>query len=110
MSLLYVAPEWLDRVHALEHHDRNRQGADEPYWDHVGAMTLQGYPTELMAGARKLDAGGRPNPVLVPTLARALDMVTARPKPQTENRKPLARLNAGVDESGRGWRGGCDCA
>jgi len=38
-------------------------------------MTSRGYPTQFQEGARRLDAGGRPNPICIPMLAKALEQV-----------------------------------
>eukprot|EP00971_Amphidinium_carterae_P317689 6315365-Amphidinium_carterae.1 len=36
---------------------------------------LPGYPIAYHAGARRLDAGGRPNPILLPMVEHSLSMV-----------------------------------
>jgi hypothetical protein len=62
-SLLFVARALHDGWVGLEHHERNREGSDHPNWDALGAMGARGYPDVYKGGARRFDAGGRPNPV-----------------------------------------------
>ena len=55
--LVYAAPSFWRDATPLEHHDRNREGAQ-----HVECLPMAagggGYPTAFMAGARRLDSGG----------------------------------------------------
>jgi selenocysteine lyase/cysteine desulfurase len=74
-SLVYVAPHLHGRWVGLEHHERNRVGSDHPEYDALGAMGPTGYPAEYMGGARRFDCGGRPNPVILPMVAEALQLV-----------------------------------
>ena len=85
-SLLYADPKHTDAAlangaalaSASDQHERSRFGSDDPAWDEVGAMTREhGYPTRFYHGARRLDAGGRPNPIGVPMLVAALEQVAA---------------------------------
>ena len=55
-SLLYVDPKVQPQLAPLEHHERNRAGSELAAWDDVGAMTLSGYPTAYLAGARRYSA------------------------------------------------------
>lgn len=76
-SLLYVDPLVLPTLAPLEEHERNRMGSDFPDWDNVGAMGRDGYPTKYFEGACRLDAGGRPSPVLVAILHASMKFVMA---------------------------------
>jgi selenocysteine lyase/cysteine desulfurase len=85
-SLLYADPKHTDAAlangaalaSASDQHERSRFGSEDPAWDEVGAMTRErGYPTRFFRGARRLDAGGRPNPVGIPMLVAALEQVAA---------------------------------
>ena len=82
-SLCYVNPRNHDTWLPLDQHDRSRQCHEDPLWD-VKMNKLQsgrvqdggGYSEEFVQGARRLDAGGRPNPILMPMLRSALEIVT----------------------------------
>ena len=81
-SLCYVHPRnhgtWLP----LDQHDRARSCNESPLWD-VEMNKLRsgrvqdggGYSEEFVQGARRLDEGGRPNPILMPMLRAALEIV-----------------------------------
>ena len=62
-SLLFVARRLHDAWVGIEQHERNREGSDHPDWDALGVMRDTGYPDVYKGGARRFDAGGRPNPV-----------------------------------------------
>lgn len=76
-SLVYVHPRVRDRWQPLDQHGRGRD-LGSPSWD-AGKeeMTPEGYPTAFYRDARKFDAGGKPNPVLLPVLRVALEEVAA---------------------------------
>ena len=40
-----------------------------------GTMTPSGYPADFLCGARKLDSGGRIQPILIPMLRAALEKI-----------------------------------
>jgi selenocysteine lyase/cysteine desulfurase len=80
-SLVYLDPEYHNIWNPIDHHERSREGSDRAEWDEEGAMNNDdssdaslhaGYPTTFMPGARRLDAGGRPNPVTIPMIREAL--------------------------------------
>lgn len=81
-SLCYVNPRNHDTWLPLDQHDRARTSNENPLWD-VEVNKLQsgkvqdgaGYSEEFVHGARRLDAGGRPNPILMPMLRAALAIV-----------------------------------
>lgn len=76
MSLMYVAPEFHNIWEPIDHHERSRMGSDQPAWDELGVMdNAVGYPVPFMAGARRFDFGGRPNPIIVPMVREALRLV-----------------------------------
>jgi hypothetical protein len=75
----------------LDFHERSRRGSDEPHWDSVGTFVTRlaplndassyhtgGYPEAFLPGARRIDAGGRPNPIVLPMLAVSLDMLVRK--------------------------------
>ena len=93
MSLVYVHPSLHGSWQPLDQHERARLGSDQPMWDETLPLsysvytptdksqlssfylTTSGYPSAFFAGARRLDSGGRPNPVLVPMAVAALKLV-----------------------------------
>lgn len=47
-----------------------------PRWDETGAMTVAGYPTAFLPEpGRRLDAGGRPSPLLLPMMCLGAELV-----------------------------------
>ena len=85
-SLCYVGARWRTGARApwepLVHDEHARAGADGdvelPFSRGDGADGgggTAGYPTAFKPGARRLDAGGRPNPVVLPTVAAGLELV-----------------------------------
>lgn len=77
LSLMYLDPKYHDSWMPLDMHDRNRVGCDNTVtWDEVGVMNNDsGYPEAFMPGARRLDDGGHPNPVMFSTLSQSLELV-----------------------------------
>jgi len=77
--LAYYAPDISKGASPLEHFERNREGNEDPKWDNEGAFDVAapGYPTDWCPGAQRFDGGGRPNPVLLPTLVASLKQVIA---------------------------------
>ena len=81
-SLCYVNPRNHDAWLPLDQHDRARLCNENPLWD-VETNKLRsgriqdgaGYSEEFVHGARRLDAGGRPNPILMPMLRAALEIL-----------------------------------
>ena len=73
--LCVAAPSFWRDATPLEHHDRNREGAQ-----HVECLPMAagggGYPTAFMAGARRLDSGGRPSYLVLPQLRVSLELLT----------------------------------
>lgn len=70
--LCYVAPALWRRAATLDHHDRNRAGADEV---ECLPMDAAGYPSAFQEGARRLDGGGRPSYIVMPMLREALTIL-----------------------------------
>merc|ERR1712194_430592 len=102
LSCLYVAPRWWNdpRLEALvedEHPRAHMAGADDevPF-----DMSLPGYPLEYQLGARRLDSGGRPNPIILPMALDGLRLVSAwGPAYIAETLAPLtARLHKRCEE------------
>jgi len=77
MCLVYLRPAHHGDWEPLDHHDRQRLNSDNPAWDEVGSMTDLGYPTAFKQGARRLDSGGRPNPVVLASLRVSLALILA---------------------------------
>ena len=82
-SLCYINPRNHSTWLPLDQHDRSRLCHQNPLWDaqmnKLKGGTVQdgaGYSEEFVAGAQRLDAGGKPNPVLLPMLLAALDIVS----------------------------------
>lgn len=76
MSFMYLDPSLHDTFQPIDLHERNREGSDRREWDEVGAMNvLRGYPEAFMSGARRIDSGGRPNPILLPMIQAGLSFV-----------------------------------
>jgi len=76
LSLVYVAPEWSQNpeTEPLVQDEHNRAGADGdiclPF-----KLVPPGYSEVFQDGAKKFDAGGRVNPILMPMVAAALKQV-----------------------------------
>ena len=71
--LCYASPSFWRDAATLDHHDRNREGAQ-----HVECIPFslgEGYPTAFRHGARRLDGGGRPSFIVMPMLRRALTLL-----------------------------------
>lgn len=77
MSLVYLNPEYQEFFQPIDFHERNRIGSDNALiWDEIGVMSRDvGYPEEFKQGAQRIDAGGRPNPVIIPMVKCALELV-----------------------------------
>lgn len=83
ISLMYLHPKHHDTWTPLDFHERSRLGSEDPSWDSVGTFAIHpsedrsyhtgGYPEAFLPGARRIDAGGRPNPVVLPMLAVSLE-------------------------------------
>lgn len=75
-SLVYVHPRHHDTWLPLDQHERARAGSQFSVWDEEIFMDKRGYfPSEFFHGARRLDAGGRANPIFVPMLRSALKLI-----------------------------------
>ena len=75
-SLCYVHPRNHDTWLPLDQHDRARLCHEDPLWDvEMNKLQSRGYSEDFVQGARRLDAGGRPNPILLPMLRSALKIV-----------------------------------
>jgi selenocysteine lyase/cysteine desulfurase len=73
-SLVYVHPDLHDAWQPLDQHERARN-LDADFDARRGTMGPTGYPEEFVPGARKFDAGGKPNPILLPMLRASLEQV-----------------------------------
>jgi nucleoside-diphosphate-sugar epimerase len=77
-SLLYLHPRHHDTWQPLDQHDRSRLGKNEPEWVEVSGMHSSlnpVYPLAFQWGARCISSGGRPNPILLPMISSALDLI-----------------------------------
>jgi len=71
--LCYASPDFWRTATPLEHHDRNREGAQ-----HVECLPMdaQGnYPLDFQDGACRLDSGGRPSYILMPMIRESLTLL-----------------------------------
>ncbi|KAL1524860.1 hypothetical protein AB1Y20_019740 [Prymnesium parvum] len=71
--LCFASPPFWRAASPLEHHDRNREGAQ-----HVECLPMDPsgrYPAAFMHGARRLDSGGRPSYILLPMLRESLQLL-----------------------------------
>jgi selenocysteine lyase/cysteine desulfurase/dTDP-4-dehydrorhamnose reductase len=76
MSLVYIGPEHRANWIPLDLHERGRLNSDDPSWDEiVHFRNASGYPKTFFNDGRKFDSGGRANPILVPMVTRALEIV-----------------------------------
>lgn len=77
MSLVYVAPRHHDTWQPLDHHERGREGSGGEGWDEVVFTHPETgyYPEALYPDARRLDSGGKANPIIVPMVRAALEWV-----------------------------------
>lgn len=77
MSLVYLHPRFRSTWQPLDQHERARLGSDQSWWDEeIPCTPDQAYPEVFFDGARRLDSGGRANPVLIPMVRAALDLLT----------------------------------
>ena len=83
LSLVYVSPVHQVEWGPLDQHERSRLGSDQADWDEVGAMDRDSgcYPEQFFPGARRFDAGGKPNPLIVPMVREALQLLTLKWSP-----------------------------
>lgn len=76
LSLVYASDEWCrdSRSEPLVFDEHNRDGADG---DKVLPFDISapGYSEAFQPGARRFDAGGRPNPILLPMVEAALTQI-----------------------------------
>jgi selenocysteine lyase/cysteine desulfurase/dTDP-4-dehydrorhamnose reductase len=74
MSLVYVSPVFHSLWLPLDQHERGREGSEEEGWDSYILMDkiTGGYPEAYYPDARKFDAGGKANPVLIPMVREGL--------------------------------------
>ena len=71
VCLLYADARWHGEC-GLEHHEHNRLNAEDV---ECLPMLSAGYERRFEKGARALDSGGRPNPVLMPMACEAVETV-----------------------------------
>jgi selenocysteine lyase/cysteine desulfurase len=83
-SLVYVSPELHKTWIPLDQHGRSRDFPGGSNWDaSKDCMGPLGYPEEYYSDARKFDSGGKPNPMLLPMLRKAMELVVERVNLQT---------------------------
>jgi selenocysteine lyase/cysteine desulfurase/dTDP-4-dehydrorhamnose reductase len=99
MSLVYVAPRHHATWQPLDHHERGRLGSDGEGWDEIifTHPTTGFYPEGLYPDARRLDAGGKANPIVVPMVRAALQFVL-RVGVETIQQTTRALTNALADQ------------
>lgn len=74
-SLVYVDPALHETWQPLDQHGRGRDLGGDTYDAARDQMGKNGYPTKFYPDARKFDAGGKPNPLLLPILRASLEEV-----------------------------------
>lgn len=103
---LYASAEWQRRGVPLEAHERSRAaalgGRDVPFVLERGLADGTPYDEAYAPGARRLDSGGRPNPILLPMVAAGLRQVLEwTPEAIGEHARRLcARLAAWAEPAG----------
>lgn len=78
VSLCFAREDCWRTAEPLEHHDRNREGAEL-----VECLPMDprlGYPTAFQPGALRLDSGGRPSFILMPMLRASLELLASTPQ------------------------------
>ena len=76
MSLVYIAKDVQPLWMPLDQHGRSRQVETDSSWDAAkDSMGPNGYPEKFVTNARKFDAGGKPNPILLPMLRVSMEKV-----------------------------------
>ena len=75
MSLMYLHPRYHNDWQPLDHHERSRLGNNLSEWDEIIDMGINGYPEAFRSGARRIDAGGRPNPVILSMLKSSISLI-----------------------------------
>eukprot|EP00466_Bigelowiella_natans_P005040 jgi/Bigna1/131978/aug1.16_g6686 len=80
--VLYIDPKHAPQLVSIDQHERNRVGAEKADLPFVidsskgeSQSYENGYTMTYQSGASVLQAGGRPNPVLLPMLASSLQKV-----------------------------------
>ncbi|KAL3924796.1 MAG: hypothetical protein SGILL_000825 [Bacillariaceae sp.] len=93
-SLVYIDSNLHDKWEPLDQHGRSRDLKYGSDWEaYPNQMTARGYPEQFCLGARKFDAGGKPNSILLPMLQKSLEQVVKRvdlDKAQEEMREIVA--------------------
>lgn len=80
LSVAYVSPRLHDAAPPLVHDDHGRTGASATTSPPFRTIPIAGgrlapYPETFQRGARRFDGGGRPNPIILPMVDAALDVV-----------------------------------
>ncbi|GAB5364469.1 hypothetical protein AAMO2058_000973000 [Amorphochlora amoebiformis] len=95
VSLLYVKPTHHQAGVAFDHHERSRVGGDGP---RDLPFEKTGYEMKYRSGAIRFQAGGRPNPILLPMIKAALEQILEWGVPRIE--AYIRRISASfVEES-----------
>ncbi len=75
-SLVYIDSQYHNTWKPLDQHERSRiVFQDEVYDATENNIEGNGYPTEFVSGAARLDSGGKKNPVLLPMVCEGLRIV-----------------------------------
>jgi selenocysteine lyase/cysteine desulfurase len=77
VCLVYIDPTVHDSWIPLDHNDRGRDIGGPDWTSEKGKMSQTGYPTDFFSDARKFNAGGKPNPILLPMLQASLKQVAS---------------------------------
>jgi len=76
MSFFYAHKKFVDLFEPMDQHEHNREGM----WNDAClpfSVQRPGYETKFKQGMRKFDAGGKPNPILMPMLRHSLGQILA---------------------------------
>lgn len=77
MSLVYIHPKHQEQWLPLDQHERSRiVFQNEVYDAQENNIQSDGYPSAFIAGASRLDSGGKKNPILEPMICEALRIVS----------------------------------
>ena len=108
-SLVYIDPCFHKCWLPLDQHERSRVAFQNEVYDAAeGNIGPSGYPEDFVAGAARLDSGGKKNPILLPMVCEGLRIVREINKGSAQEYLKLLtnRILAGGEEIGFGVQPG----
>ena len=76
LSIIYLDPSFHATFQPIEFHERSLIHSHNKSWDEIGSMhKVYGYPQSYESGARKIDSGGHPNPIIIPMIYESLKLI-----------------------------------